>query len=247
MIPFHRIEQAIPDFTAMVVLITTISSFALSFFNLQEAALEAGINPWLTWMWPLCIDAILIGGSLMILRSSLKHESSIVGWLVLLAFTTISTVFNVLHSPSDILSRSAHAIPPIALCVSVELLMIIIRSDLRSTSPVTDIDQPASLPDQVTEPVLPNPIKDEQPCDHQVRSESIPEKPISITISDEDLIEMFRKDAGLTVSAASRLTGIPRGTLQRRVTKLRKAGVLIQGINPAYQGSKQNTASVEAT
>jgi hypothetical protein len=240
LIPFNRVEKAIPDLTAMVVLITTIASFALSFCNLQEAALQAGINPWLAWMWPLCIDAVLIGGSLMILRSSLKKESSLVGWAVLLSFTCISTAFNVLHSPEDIVSRSAHAIPPIALCVSVELLMIIIRSDLRTTSPVTDIEQPAPLPDRATEQVVAIPEINDQPYD-QARSEIIQEK-ISVTISDEDLIEIFRNDPGLTVSAASRFTGVPRGTLQRKVTKLRKEGKIPSSDIPVYLGLKETSS-----
>lgn len=130
MIPVHRLEQSIPDFTGMAVLIIAVSAFALSFFNLQAAALQAGISPWLSWLWPVCIDALLIAGSLMILRSSLRNESAMIGWSVLISFTAVSTAFNVIHSPEGMISRAAHAIPPVALCVSIELLMMTIRSDL---------------------------------------------------------------------------------------------------------------------
>ncbi|MDX8549645.1 DUF2637 domain-containing protein [Methanospirillum sp. J.3.6.1-F.2.7.3] len=130
MIPVRKLETAIPDLTGMAVLIIAGCAFALSFFNLQDAALEAGIKPWLSWLWPVCIDALLIAGSLMILRSSLRNESPLIGWIVLLSFTGVSTLFNVLHSPADIVSQAAHAVPPVALCVSIELLMMTIRSDL---------------------------------------------------------------------------------------------------------------------
>jgi hypothetical protein len=127
-----RVEQSIPDATAGLVAIIACSSFLLSFVNLQAVAMEAGISPWLSWLWPLCIDALLVSGSLMILRSSLRGESAVTGWGVLLSFTAISTAFNMIHSPANFVDQAAHAIPPLALCVSIELLMIIIRSDLRS-------------------------------------------------------------------------------------------------------------------
>lgn len=130
MIPGHRLEQSIPDLTGIAVLIIVVSAFALSFFNLQAAALQAGISPWLSWLWPVCIDALLIAGSLMILRSSLRNESPVIGWSVLISFTAVSTAFNVLHSPEELVSQAAHAVPPVALCVSIELLMMTIRSDL---------------------------------------------------------------------------------------------------------------------
>lgn len=137
MIPAHRLEQTIPDLTGIAVLIIALSAFALSFFNLQAAALEAGISPWLSWLWPVCIDSLLIAGSLMILRSSLRSESPVIGWIVLISFTAVSTAFNVLHSPEGLISRAAHAVPPVALCVSIELLMMTIRSDLMTPEPVS--------------------------------------------------------------------------------------------------------------
>jgi len=152
MIPLHRLEQSIPDLTGLAVLIIAACAFALSFFNLQAAALEAGISPWLSWLWPCCVDALLIAGSLMILRSSLRNESPWVGWAVLLSFTLVSTIFNVLHSPADVISQAAHAVPPVALCVSIELLMMCIKSDLK-VQPEQPMSTPApkSTPDKIVQ------------------------------------------------------------------------------------------------
>ena len=150
MIPLHRLEQSIPDLTGLAVLIIAGCAFALSFFNLQAAALEAGISPWLSWLWPLTVDALLIAGSLMILRSNLRNESPWVGWMVLLSFTLVSTIFNVLHSPADVISQAAHAVPPVALCVSIELLMMCIKSDLK-VQPVQP-EQPMSTPAPMSTP-----------------------------------------------------------------------------------------------
>jgi hypothetical protein len=166
--PIHRLEQAIPDLTGIAVLIIAVSAFGLSFFNLQAAALEAGISPWLSWLWPVCIDALLIAGSLMILRSSLREESPVIGWSVLISFTAVSTAFNVLHSPEGLTSQAAHAVPPVALCVSIELLMMTIRSDLMtgelSGGQITE--QGICSGDRATEP------DDCPPC-HSTRAEQI--------------------------------------------------------------------------
>lgn len=110
--------------------IITISAFALSYVNLTAAAVQAGIPEYLAWMWPLCLDAFIIMGSLFILQANLNNEPQWPGWITLLSFTTISTAFNIAHSPADLLSRAAHALPPIALCASLELLMIRIKRDL---------------------------------------------------------------------------------------------------------------------
>ena len=152
MIPMQRLEQSIPDLTGLAVLIIAGCAFALSFFNLQAAALEAGISPWLSWLWPVVVDCLLIVGSLFLLRSNLRNESPWVGWAVLLSFTLVSTIFNVLHSPADVISQAAHAVPPVALCVSIELLMMCIKSDLK-VQPVQPMSTPApkSTPDKIVQ------------------------------------------------------------------------------------------------
>ena len=231
MIPFHRVERSIPDLIFLVVITTTISSFALSFVNLQAASIEAGINPWLSWLWPICIDAVLIAGSLMILRSSLRGESPVVGWLVLLGFTFVSTGFNILHSPEEITSRLAHAVPPISLCVSIEILMLIIRSDLKRTAPATVHEPvPADLP--------PVQVSDPEPIISPVQEE--PDESVTITRSqgpsDRDIALVFQENPGITMSAAAEMLGCHRTTVSRRLSAMKKAGTVSI---PDYLGSTQ--------
>ena len=127
----QQVGTHIPNVTAGLVLIITACAFCLSFYNLQRQAMEAGINVWLSWMWPVCLDCLLIAGSLMVLRSSLRKESAIVGWSVLLVFTGVSVFFNATHAPDSIIARIAHVVPPISLCISIEMVMQCIRSDLQ--------------------------------------------------------------------------------------------------------------------
>jgi hypothetical protein len=146
-----RIERIIPDATGCLAILIMACAFLLSFANLQVGAVQAGISPWLSWAWPVCIDALLIAGSLMILRSSLRQESTRFGWMVVVIFTGVSIGFNIAHSPEDFISRAAHAVPPITLMVSIEMFTMIIRSDLKVehdtsvshvTSPEADVTPP---------------------------------------------------------------------------------------------------------
>ena len=209
MIPLHQIEKMIPDLAGAAVLIIATSSFILSFFNLQAAAIEAGINPWLSWLWPVCIDALLIAGSLMILRSNLRNESPLIGWSVLLTFTVVSTAFNTIHSPAGLTAQAAHGIPPIALCVSIELLMLCIRSDL------------SGQPDQ----------GGEHQCTDNMVTDQAPVQPVS-TFDSPDTREMilthFSEHPTSTHAAAARSLGISRSTVTRHMRALSAAGLIQQ-------------------
>ena len=127
-----QMERWIPNLTGILTIIVLLCSFILSFSNLRYAAELSRIDPVLTWAWPVCIDSLLVSGSLLILRNSLRQESTRFGWLVLSVFTFVSIMFNVAVSPNNLLSQASHAIPPITLMVSIEILLSIVRSDLSS-------------------------------------------------------------------------------------------------------------------
>jgi len=112
---------------SVIVAIIIMSAFILSFTNLNAAAMEAGIPEPFSYLFPLNLDLILVASSLFILYCNLSNNKVYLGWIVLVAFTAVSTIFNIAHSPADILSRASHAVPPIALCVSMELLMLVLR------------------------------------------------------------------------------------------------------------------------
>jgi len=203
----QQFEQFIPNLTGVATLIIAVCSFLLSFFNLQATALDAGIIPWLSWLWPVCIDALLISGSLMILRSSIRMESTMVGWTVLIVFTLISMVFNIIHSPPDIISQAAHAVAPVTLCVSIELFMMCIRSDL-STEQVIEQVPTAQIVEVLNngEPVTKTEVV-------HVSLGTDPEK-------FRQVMEYFEENPESTISEAAKVLGISRTT----ITKYRNEG-----------------------
>lgn len=156
--------KAILYIFGVIVTVIIISAFILSFTNLNAAAIEAGIPPSLSWLFPLNLDLFLVAASLFILYGNLSNESTRLGWGVLIIFTGVSTAFNMAHSPIDSMSRLSHAVSPIALCISMELLMLILHYTIKSGKmeppiiPVSDhvVDIPdikMEIPDEIPIPV----------------------------------------------------------------------------------------------
>ena len=204
-----RIEGMIPDATGVLSIIIMICAFMLSFANLQAGAVKAGITPWLAWAWPVCIDALLIAGSLMILRASLRKESTWFGWLVVFGFTGVSVRFNIAHSSSDLIGRATHAIPPITLMFSIEMFTMIIKSDLKHSVNVTS---PA--------PVL-SPVGD-------VTSSDVTEPEQKRKVTDEEVLQFFGCNTQASYIEASEALQVTRQTVGRKVAKLIEDGRMIR-------------------
>ncbi|MDX8551908.1 DUF2637 domain-containing protein [Methanospirillum sp. J.3.6.1-F.2.7.3] len=179
------------------------------FQSLRSSAVEAGFDPILAWCWPICIDALLISGSLMVLRNSLQRDSTRFGWLVLSAFTLVSILFNVIVSPETWMSRAAHAIPPITLMVSVEILLSIIRSDLspKGNTPVTYQDVTSERGD-ITPPVT---------LIHQGTGKGV---------TTDQVLQFFRENPSASYVTAAANLKIARQTVSRHVSRLLEDGRL---------------------
>ncbi len=225
MISLQRIEQQIPALTAGLVVIIAGSAFCLSFYNLQLQAIESGINLWLSWLWPLCLDALLVAGSLMVLRSSLRGEPALVGWSVLLAFTGISTFFNVIHSPEDIISRLAHAVPPVALCVSIEILMLCIKSDLQQQVDGSSSAQSESIdPDNVNSSSRTVSDTAQRPDPHLIKRSRR-----TADANAKMVYDYFLKHNGATLTVAAKDLGLSRGTVRRHLNSMSTATMVHPG------------------
>jgi len=67
----------------------------------------------------------------------LRNEDTRPGWAIVIIFTAVSTFFNMAHSPEGLLARISHGIPPIALMCSLEVCMMILKSDLNRTTDIS--------------------------------------------------------------------------------------------------------------
>lgn len=116
------------------------AAFALSFDNLQRLALAQGITPGLTWLWPLCLDFVVVVASLTVLRASLMNERSILAWILLFAFTAASVLFNVVTF-KDWLTGAVHGLPALVNFLAIELLTGQLKSGIKRSGAVQSLHE----------------------------------------------------------------------------------------------------------
>lgn len=135
-----RLEHA----ATVGVVLLALGSFVLSYDALHQLAVHNHAPKPLAWIWPLIVDGFIITASLAVLHAVLRERAVVYPWLLVLAFSAVSVVFNVLHAPSTIVARLVAAIPPLTLVLSFELLMRQLRdrfSEL-TKAPATPSPQP---------------------------------------------------------------------------------------------------------
>ncbi|KAF5082437.1 hypothetical protein DSECCO2_99730 [anaerobic digester metagenome] len=229
----YRFESKIPDLVLFLVITVATGSFLLSYVALMEAATRAGIPSFLAPAFPLTVDAFLAIGTLTILRNSLRKESTLKGWTVLVSFTLVSIGLNVAVGEYTPLSIVCHALPPAALAISLELFTGFISSDLTRRPVMLHHDAPVHEP--VTDP-SPVQVSEPEPITPHAQ-ENLDE---SVTIarsqgpSDGDIVLVFRENPGITMSAAAEMLGCHRTTVSRRVKSLVERGLLDRETTPGY-------------
>ncbi|QXO96319.1 DUF2637 domain-containing protein [Methanospirillum purgamenti] len=86
-----KTESLVPAATGTLTLAVALCSFVFSFESLRSSAVEAGFDPLLAWCWPICIDALLISGSLM----ALLGNSPRITFSIRVDFFTVVDIFNI--------------------------------------------------------------------------------------------------------------------------------------------------------
>jgi hypothetical protein len=105
--------------------------------------------PSLRYCAPLLVDSFTAAATLVILWISLPGEpiatawDAWYAWALIAAATCVSVAINVAHAPDTDAARLVAAVPPIALLLAVELLMILARRCLAYTG--APQAQPAAL------------------------------------------------------------------------------------------------------
>jgi hypothetical protein len=107
------------------------------------------LPPGLRYCAPLLVDSFTAAATLVILWLSLTGEpiatawDAWYAWALIAAATCVSVAINVAHAPDTDAARLVAAVPPIALLLAVELLMILARRCLAYTG--APQAQPAAL------------------------------------------------------------------------------------------------------
>jgi hypothetical protein len=139
----ERATRALNRGTTGGVIGLAVAGFAMSYDALHSLAVEQGVPVPLAWMWPLVVDGFIIVASLSVVRAVADGRHAAYPWLLVLAFSSISVAFNVVHAAPTLVARLVAAIPPAALVLSFELLM---RPGLDAARDRAPLDQSDHLP-----------------------------------------------------------------------------------------------------
>jgi hypothetical protein len=128
----ERATRALNRSTTGGVIGLAIAGFSMSYEALHSLALTQGVPAPLAWMWPLVVDGFIVVASLSVVRAVADRGHAAYPWLLVLAFSSISVAFNVVHAAPTLVARFVAAIPPAALVLSFELLMRQLRQQVSS-------------------------------------------------------------------------------------------------------------------
>jgi hypothetical protein len=114
-----------------LVFAVAVLAFVVSFEAISAFAVQVGaFPPSLRYCAPLLVDSFTAAATLVILWISLtghKIATAWYAWALIAAATCVSVAINVAHAPNTHAARLVAALPPVALLLAVELLMILAR------------------------------------------------------------------------------------------------------------------------
>jgi hypothetical protein len=109
--------------TSLVAAIAALA-FLVSFRAISEFAVRTGaFRHALGWAAPLLVDSFTLAASIEVLRSALAGQRAVYPWCLVAGATAASAALNVAHAPRPSRSQAVAGIPPVALLLTLELLM----------------------------------------------------------------------------------------------------------------------------
>lgn len=211
--PDNIIDAVTTVAAAAGVLFVTLAGIVLSYEALLDLASRAGsINPGLTWLWPLTLDALAVVASLNVLWAEIRKERDSYAWGLVITFTLLSVIFNAVHaSLTNLLALHSLApavvagvvgvLPPVAAAFALHLLVRLMRRVLERISVVVGLTELRSQMSQVSADLA------------QVKAEAA-----------ATLVELERQTANLTAK---------RNALQAELAELRRETRCEALIDPA--------------
>lgn len=126
--------------TGALVFSLSIASFILSYTALKGVAMSAISADWV-WLWPLVIDGAIIVFALVVVYFGLIKHSNIVPIVLVFFFTGVTILFNAIHAGNNGLSVAVGIMPPIALVLSFEVFMWMVKSGIQRTETSQSLDR----------------------------------------------------------------------------------------------------------
>lgn len=190
-----------PGITAGIII--GLIAFVLSFDALRLVFVSCGINPWLSWGGPVCVDGTILLCTWATWGFKKGHiRGSAYPWVGLVLFSGFSIAGNALHAMINTGFRLPSwvppvimSIPPVALLYATHLIVIIAgdRLDKINTfSPATDATQvPEAAPRETRMPVEPVKAQPVQPTPVPMPTPVVETKPETETETEPMIPDLF--------------------------------------------------------
>lgn len=159
-----------PGITAGIII--GLIAFVLSFDALRLVFVSCGINPWLSWGGPVCVDGTILLCTWATWGFKKGHiRGSAYPWVGLVLFSGFSITGNALHAMINTGFRLPSwvppvimSIPPVALLYATHLIVIIAGDRLDKINTATDATRvPEAAPRETRVPVEPVKAQPVQP------------------------------------------------------------------------------------
>lgn len=112
-----------------IALAVSISAavFVLSYYSLVSLAVSCGIDPSVAWIWPLCLDGVMIVCAVIRMHYSLIGGEFKLAGYTMYASTTLSVLLNGYHAPGGVVSVVMFAMQPVMLFITTEMSVRMIQ------------------------------------------------------------------------------------------------------------------------
>lgn len=231
-------DKVISRSISVLVLAVSIIAFVLSYNALREVAANNGLADWRAYFWPLLIDFPLVVFSLAVLWANLNQMSARWPWFLVGLFTAATITFNLIHAPDTLIARSVAVVAPLALFLSFETLVGMIRNEIKRGRALASLgelsgqvsatqDQLATLRQQVKTNVSRRDNLQAEIDRLTVEADTLTQETAqakeALTGKPNDtrqrIAEILTEDSGLSSAAVAGMVGVSAG----RVRQLRKA------------------------
>ena len=190
-----------PGITAGIII--GLIAFVLSFDALRLVFVSCGINPWLSWGGPVCVDGTILLCTWATWGFKKGHiRGSAYPWVGLVLFSGFSIAGNALHAMINTGFRLPSwvppvimSIPPVALLYATHLIVIIAGDRLdkiNTVSPATDAARvPEAAPRETRVPVEPVKAQPVQPTPVPMPTPVAETKPETETETEPMIPDLF--------------------------------------------------------
>lgn len=177
-----------PGITAGIII--GLIAFVLSFDALRLVFVSCGINPWLSWGGPVCVDGTILLCTWATWGFKKGHiRGSAYPWVGLVLFSGFSIAGNALHAMINTGFRLPSwvppvimSIPPVALLYATHLIVIIAGDRLDKINTAIDATRvPEAAPRETRVPVEPVKAQPVQPTPVPMPTPAVETKPAAET------------------------------------------------------------------